>query len=69
MADQQLIKVHKEYTLRSLLEEHPEWADLPIVVYNPDGSCDWVGSSGTVYDGEITDVDGEEYHVLTFAGN
>ena len=58
-----------ETTLRSLLEEHPEWADLPIVVYQPDGSCDWVGFSGTVYPGTIEDeVDGE-VEVLTFAGN
>ena len=30
-------------TLRKLLEQHPEWADLPIGVYstNGGGECTW----------------------------
>jgi len=57
-------------TLRSLIEEHPEWADLPLVVYREDGEYDWVGCSGAVYDHNPAD-DGIEdaQHVLVFAGN
>lgn len=53
-------------TLRSLIEQHPEWADLPIVVYREDGSYDWVGHSGDVYTDKDED---EDATVLVFAGN
>jgi hypothetical protein len=36
-------------TLKTLLERHPEWADLPIVVYCPDGHYDWVGDSSKFF--------------------
>ncbi len=36
-------------TLKSLLAEHPEWGDLPIVVYTPDGRYDWLGGAAGVY--------------------
>ena len=63
-----MIKVHSEYTLRRLMEEHPEWADLPIVVYREEGGYDWVGSSGDVYDA-TTEEDGDVYEVLVFTNN
>jgi hypothetical protein len=34
----------REITLRKLVEQHPEWADLPIAVEAPDrgvGECTW----------------------------
>lgn len=39
-------------TLRSLCEKHPDWMDLPIGVYTPDGSIDFVGAAGTAYQSE-----------------
>jgi hypothetical protein len=56
-------------TLKELLEQHPEWANLPMVVYNGmNGEYDWVGASGSVYLGEETE-DGKKIKVLVFAGN
>lgn len=60
-------------TLRSLMQEHPEWADLPIVVYKPDGTHDYVGGAGNVYEFDpkkegCEGVDGCE-RVLVFAAN
>lgn len=39
-------------TLRSLCEKHPDWMDLPIGVYTPAGSIDFVGAAGTAYQSE-----------------
>lgn len=35
-------------TLKTLLEKHPNWADLPIVVYTSNG-YDWIGGAASVY--------------------
>ena len=52
-------------TLKSLIEEHPEWADLPITVYCSDGLLDYLGASGTV---EV--VEDDEYGLaLIISGN
>lgn len=71
-------------TLKILLERHPDWADLPIVVYSPDGRYDWVGESshsdggaGSVYtddthaeiDEQGMGVPGTEAKVLVFSAN
>ena len=40
------------WTLRQLYEKHPEWLDLPLGVYSPDGSIDFVGAAGSVYQSE-----------------
>lgn len=56
--------IAKMTTLKELLEEHPEWADLPIAVYNPQGGYDYVGCSGDVY----SDDDGES-SILVFSHN
>jgi hypothetical protein len=72
-------------TLKILLERHPEWADLPLVVYCPDGHYDWVGEAhhpedggaGVVYTSETcADIDendkgipGTETMVLVFSAN
>jgi len=62
-------------TLRELIEQHPEWADLPIAVYRTDGSLDYIDASGTAYVGEdwpddVEDVvEGTGNPVLVFAGN
>ena len=38
-------------TLKSLLEKHPEWADLPLTVARPDGNgVDYIGAAGGVYE-------------------
>lgn len=42
-------------TLRQLLAEHPEWADLPIVVYTPSGEYSYVGAGCRVYTNETCD--------------
>lgn len=52
-------------TLKSLLEKHPEWANLPIVVSREDGNIDYIGASGLVF--ELTTDDNEK--VLVFSGN
>lgn len=52
-------------TLKELLDEHPEWGHLPIVVINEVGELFYVGASGTVYRGE-----GEnDQPVLIFGAN
>ena len=53
-----------EVTLGTLLEKHPEWKDLPIVIERPDGDFDWLGHSGLFYS---DNVKGEK--VLVFANN
>lgn len=65
-------------TLREILEAHPEWADLPIGIYQADGACHMLGELGSVYASDytkeeiqdITEDTGEapEEHLI-FAGN
>jgi len=47
-------------TLNDLIKKHPEYADLPVVIYCKDGSLDWVGGAGRVYDGEGCSIDNEK---------
>jgi len=64
-------------TLRQLLEQHPEWADLQMVVYSPEGHYDYVGCSGSVYKGEdfsepamdVEDPRNIKTDVLVFSAN
>jgi hypothetical protein len=60
-------------TLRSLLEDHPEWAELPLVVCTSDGNYDWIDGAGSVYEGEWADDAGDPngpvVPVLVFAPN
>lgn len=52
-------------TLRSLIERHPEWADLPLTVARPDGNgVDYIGAAGLVYE-SVDDGD----RVLVFSPN
>lgn len=51
-------------TLRELLDQHPEWADLPIAIYRPDGELDFIGGAGRVYKSEDN-----EGSILVFAPN
>jgi len=37
-------------TLNDLIKKHPEYADLPVVIYRDNGDYDWVGWSGRVYE-------------------
>ena len=39
-------------TLKELLEQHPEWADLPVAVANSVGDLHYVDCSATVFVGE-----------------
>jgi hypothetical protein len=55
------------FTLNQILKAHPEWGDLDVVVYRSDGSYDYVGASGAVY--EAPDENEENRRVLVFAGN
>lgn len=52
-------------TLKSLLESHTEWANLPIAICCEDGSYDYIGATGLVY--EFIDDNGEK--ILLFSGN
>ena len=70
---------HKSTTLREVLEAHPEWADLPVGIYQPDGDMHFLGGLGSVYLTDyteeelrdITEADGEPpiNPFVTFAGN
>ena len=51
-------------TLKSLLEAHPEWADLPIAIDRPDGELDYMGASGDAYTAED-----DEGPILIISGN
>lgn len=54
-------------TVKEILEKHPEWADLPIVVQNNNGDFDYVGASGSVY--SVCDPEEKNLRVLVFTGN
>lgn len=64
-------------TLRQLLAEHPEWADLPLAVYTENGELDYVGCAGSVYQGEdyidpdmdVSDPRNVKIDVLIFSAN
>jgi hypothetical protein len=53
-------------TLRKLITEHPEWSDLPIVVYRPDGTLWYIGANGLVYPSHDHE---EKIDVLVFSPN
>lgn len=62
--------------LRELYEQHPEWHDLPLVVYREDGLYDYIDGAGMVYPGKDypgTDFDNEDDlgpdNVLVFSPN
>lgn len=56
----------EDVTLATLLRDHPEWADKPLVVMNGEGIYEYIGASATVY----TDFDEDEnLDVLVIAGN
>lgn len=55
-------------TLREMIEQHPEWADLDVVLYTDSGDYEYVGASAGVY----VDVDLAENplgQVLVFSAN
>ena len=57
-------------TLRELIAQHPEMADLDIVVYSPDGEYHYVGASGSVYVDEQDEGDeASNVPVLVFSAN
>ena len=49
-------------TLKTLMKKF-KW-DIPLAVYNKDGSLDYIGQSGMVY---LSEDDGEP--VIVFSGN
>ena len=53
-------------TLRQILDENPDWADLEVVVLASDGNVDFVGDSGLVY---ADDAYGDGETLLVFSGN
>jgi len=64
----------KRTTLKILLEEHPEWADMQIVVAPGNGYYDYAGGSASIYvdTQDDEDVEYEEWEnepVLVFAAN
>ena len=65
------------YTLRKIMEEHPDWLDYPIAICEPDGCLIYVGdhheSGGVRIDqdfGEFTEdgdyIEGTGTNVLVF---
>ena len=65
-------------TLNQILEEHPEWGDIPVGIYteNAFGGYEYVGGSGSVYvseptEEEFNDFEDDEYGgpTLVFTGN
>lgn len=57
-------------TLKEMIEQHPEWADLDVVVYSVSGDYEYVGGSADVY----VDIDGDDESgnapkVLVFTAN
>lgn len=68
-------------TLRELIEQHPEWADIPIGIYDTQsGEHHMLGGAGSVYlwgdelnEDEIRDITEELGHPpqleLVFSGN
>jgi len=71
------ILVQQTKTLSQILKEHPEWADLPVVVYQSgSGHYAQVGGDGSVYidernetDVEYTDQEKAQGPVVVFTGN
>lgn len=56
----------EDITLATLLRDHPEWANLPLVVMNGEGLYEYIGASASVY----TDFDEDEnINVLVISGN
>lgn len=56
----------EDITLATLLRDHPEWADRPLVVMNGEGIYEYIGAPGSIY----TDFDQDEkLDVLVIAGN
>ena len=39
-------------TLNDLIKKHPEYADLPVVIYRKDGGYEWLGGTGRSYEGK-----------------
>jgi len=59
-------------TIRELLATHPDWIDLPIAVYRPDGGYDFVGDAADAYvheDFSFGESDAGTFSVLVFAPN
>ena len=65
-------------TLNEILKEHPEWGNLPVVVYDEHSEYyHYIGESGNVYEAndyenpdlDINDVNNKSYPVLVFSGN
>ncbi len=50
--------------LKELLKQHPEYADLDVVIYEDTGELHYLGDSGMCY---VVSDQGTE--VLVFAGN
>lgn len=56
----------EDVTLATLLRDHPEWADLPLVVLGKMGVYEYIDGSASAY----TDFDEDEnIDVLVFTGN
>lgn len=59
-------------TLQQLYDQHPEWRNLELVLYNTNGSYDFVGSRVRVYEGEYFEdtvqncIEGQGQKVLVF---
>lgn len=61
-------------TLKEMIEQHPEWADLPVAVMSVCGDLDYIDCSGTAFVGEdfaddVEAIEGTGDPVLVFAGN
>jgi len=56
-------------TIKELLDNNPEYADLQIVLYNPSGEYDFLGDSAMCYPDELTVETWETVKVLVFSNH
>jgi len=51
-------------TLREILDEHPEWADLDVAVVDNIGEIHYLGASGMIYVQDEVEAVGEDGSVV-----
>jgi len=54
-------------TLKEMIEQHPEWADLDVVLYTDSGDYEYVGASASVY--AVKSSPNLPHPVLVFSAN
>ena len=55
-------------TLKEMIEQHPEWADLDVVLYTDSGDYEYVGASAGAYI-DRDHAESPPHPVLVFSAN